>query len=164
MAAPLQSPLPGVVVKYEGIYRPHWEIPHIEIRVARSRMIVCLITLAIGVSVVSFGLGSLDLFTVSWFSGVALVFVVFPAKERWNPIFLCDCHHGLDEEGGRIEFEGIVSSRGHFGHMGVMRREVKIVCVLRYKNATPAGQLDPQPLAAQSAGVLIGSPSSIADK
>jgi hypothetical protein len=74
-----------------------------------------------------------------------------PNEERWAPYCPDTCEIGVDkrgrplmptnwedaleDQGGPIVFEGIVSAPGRYGHMGIMRRRVEMVRILRYKKA-----------------------------
>ena len=44
----------------------------------------------------------------------------------------------LDARGGLIEFDGIVSDKGHYGHMGFLHRKVTILRIHRYDSPDAA--------------------------
>jgi hypothetical protein len=136
----LQTPLVGQLARYEGTYRPHWEIPHVRVRVSRRRRLIRATV------IVMFWLG------VLWLRGLPLeglllgvaffaVCLVVPAEEMWAPLFSPGSTCGslpqrvdfeIDYTPTTIEFEGIVTALGRYGHKGCMERQVEIVRVLRY--------------------------------
>lgn len=129
----VQRPMVGRIARYEGVYRPHWEIGHIGVRVSRIRKLL------VGAAA---GLGLLGAFWLRFFSPVeAIVFAVVlvllmtpPAEERWSPSFPPDLRAEFEGKGGPIEFEGIVTERRWYGHKGMMHRRVEIVRVLQYQS------------------------------
>jgi hypothetical protein len=129
MAPPIQKPLVGKAARYEGIYRPHWEIGHIEVRVSRMRRLL-LCGLGLLGLLAALGGGILGPFETCWFAGLIVLLAVSPAKERWAP-----CGNAIidmdSNEGELIAFEGIVSTRGHYGHKGFMHRTVEILRLIR---------------------------------
>jgi hypothetical protein len=133
MASSVQRPVEGVVATYEGVYLPHWEVGHIAVRVSRSRKLLGIACIALGLCAV-YVLGYLNQIELIWVFAFLAWIAATPAKERWNPQFPPDCDVGLDHEGGAIRFEGIVSPRGRYGHLGFMRRTVTVVRVLKYKH------------------------------
>jgi hypothetical protein len=142
MAQSVQKPLVGQIARYEGVYRPHWEIGHIAVRVSRARKLVLGALAALGL-LLAFWLGFLSPVDVSVFGGLLALLVITPAEERWMPCFPPGSLHDLDDEGGPIEFEGIVTARGWYGHMGYLNRGVEVVRVLRYANRVEVGRRRP---------------------
>lgn len=138
MAQTVQQPLVGQLSRYEGVYCPHWESGHIAVRVPREwkwlawKLAALGLLLALGLRFLQPGAAWVCVAT-----GVAAVSVLLPARERWTPRFPPDFLGGLEEGlelvGGPIEFEGIVTAPGRYGHKGCMCREVEIVRVLRYR-------------------------------
>ena len=128
MGTPIQKPIAEQLAVYQGVYRPHWEIGHIEIRVSRTRKL--LIGAAISCCLLAmFGLEWLSLIPFLIFGAVTYFYCFLPSVEIWKPHFPA----GLDDLGsGPIEFEGVVSPPGIYGHMGMMHREVLIQRVLKY--------------------------------
>jgi hypothetical protein len=138
MAGGIQTPVVGQVARYEGDYRPHWEIGHIGVRVSPVRKLlagglvgVVLLTLLL------FGWIKLPVAGIA--AAVVTVWMVMPAEDRWSPHFPPEFGGDLDDEGGRIEFEGVVTERGLYGHRGFMNRSVEIVRVLRYEPRATSG-------------------------
>jgi hypothetical protein len=131
MVRSIQKPLVGKVARYEGVYRPHWEIGHIAVRVSRVRK---LFSVAAGTMVLlaffwlEFG-GWVE--TLIMLGGLCLV-AATPSEERWAPRFPPNFEGTLDDGDTPIEFEGVVTVPGWYGHKGIMRRSVEIVRVLRY--------------------------------
>jgi hypothetical protein len=131
MRRAVQRPIVGCVARYEGIWRPHWEISHINVRVPRKRRLA--IEVAAGACLlVTFGIGFLDTFDLLYLGGVAALLAALPAQEQWSVNFPAVFSAELCERGGRIVFDGEVSSRGRHGHMGSMHRVVKIIRVLEF--------------------------------
>src|SRR5262245_1019232 len=136
MGMPIQNPVAGQLARYQGIFKPHWETTHVEIRVTRTMKLVrgaiagafVLVVVACGWidSILTLMIGSwLALYVatpaVEWWA------VDFP-KEQWGEQFA----DGLTDVGaGPIEFEGVVGEPGHFGHLGIMRRVVVVHCILQ---------------------------------
>jgi hypothetical protein len=131
MAHSVQRPLVGQIARYEGVYRPHWEIGHIGIRVTRTRKLLGGAVPALGF-LGAFWLGLIGPIEAAVFTGLLVGLAAMPAEEWWSPAFPPEFEGGLDDEGGPIEFEGIVTERGRYGHKGVMRRRVEIVRILLY--------------------------------
>jgi hypothetical protein len=132
MARPIQQPLVGVVARYQGVYRPHWEIAHIAVRGSRISTL-CWAALMLLCSLVAFWLGMFGPKEFCVCLAGAAVLAAVPPEEHWAPNSSRDCKVALDEEGGRIEFEGIVSALGRYGHHGFMCRKVEIIRILRYR-------------------------------
>src|SRR5690349_10019118 len=103
MAQSVQQPLVGQIARYEGVYRPHWEIGHIAVRVSRTRKLV-LGALAGLALFVAFWLGFLSQVDVCVFAGLLAILVMTPAEERWAAFFPPDFVGCMDDRGGRIEF------------------------------------------------------------
>jgi hypothetical protein len=138
----VQHPVVGLPACYQGIYHPHWEIDHILVRVPRTRGLVLagLALLALGVAR---WLNWVDTpLALIWGVGV-LVLGAMPGEERWMPGFV----PGIEPppEGGtyRLEFEGIVTHRGWYGHMGWMQRAVLVTRMIRCEEAEPGSQCAP---------------------
>ena len=131
MKLPVQKPMAGDVALYEGFYCPHWEIDHVLVRVPRWRklsqgaVVLCAVVLLHWIG----WLTRTDVLII----GAPIAFLTFlPAYEKWQSIFPPGGPDGLDDKGGRIEFEGVVTSRGRFGHLGYLQRRVEVTRVIRY--------------------------------
>jgi len=141
MPSKVQIPTPGRPVVYSGIFVPHWEIAHIRIRVSRRRLPI-FESVALSVGCLLFFFGFLETVAFLVLGGYVTVRFALPCYELWATRFpdgfvksssrerafeyLLEC--GQHE----IEFEGIVSERGRFGHIGSMNRQVEIVRVLKW--------------------------------
>jgi hypothetical protein len=141
MATTVQIPVEGRPAVYSGVYRPHWEICHIAVRIPRDWSIVRRLlfpTFVVLGAIASYLAGFLTLTDVgvgiALLAGLSLIAVLMPNEERWAPHFSPNSGGELDDLGGPIEFEGIVSPRGKHGHKGCMCRKVEIIRVLRYRN------------------------------
>ena len=141
MPALVQVPVEGKTATYKGVYRPHWEIAHIAVRVPRVRFSLRSLTFPAFVVLAAPALFLSGLLKPSdtcvilaLYGGLEVILRLIPNVERWAPHFPPGCDVGPDEGGGPIEFEGIVSPPGAYGHKGSMTRKVEIVRVLRYKN------------------------------
>jgi hypothetical protein len=138
MARRIQTPLVSQLARYEGDYRPHWEIGHIGVRVSPVRKLLAGgLCGAVLLALLLFGRINLSVAGIA--AGVLVVWMVMPAEERWSPHFPPEFGGDLDDEGGPIEFEGVVTQRGLYGHRGMMNRKVEIVRVLRYEPREATG-------------------------
>lgn len=129
MGLPVQKPVIGKITHYVGVYRPHWETCHIGVRVSRTRKILVGVGMLLGLFS-GFLLGffsQLDLLVVG---GLITLWVACPAEERWKPYFPSHFQCGLEDKGGTIEFEGVVSPCRRYELLGYLRT-VEIVRVLR---------------------------------
>lgn len=134
MAQSIQQPLEGIVTRYEGIWRPDWEIAHIAVHVSRARKLRRIAFIGLGLLIV-FVTGLVGPIETGYVFGLLTLVAAAPSTERWAPRFPPGSDIGLGEQGGPIQFEGIVSAPGYFGHKGIMRRTVEIVTILRYNEA-----------------------------
>ena len=125
----VQKPVPGRRARYAGVYRLDGATGHIAVRVPRTPTVVACALAALGLALCGW-LGILSLLAVAVFATLLAIVLMIPAEERWLPTFAldvpCDLHSGA-----RIEFEGIVSAPGRFGHRGVMRRHVQVLRIVR---------------------------------
>lgn len=128
----VQYPLVGRVAIYQGVYSPHWEIGHIRVRVPRTRKLI-LISLFLTSVTSGYALGWLDRGILTILYGLAFYFGILQSEERWCALFPHGFGEILDELQYYIEFEGIVSPRGYYGHLGYMNREVQILRVLKLR-------------------------------
>lgn len=141
MVVVIQKPIEGATATYVGVYRPHWEIAHIAVRVPRGRVSIRRLNFPVFFALAvlaGFVMNRVNLIeasvVVGLFAIVEFSLWMLPNEERWAPQFPAGSDVGHDETGGPIEFEGVVSAPGSYGHKGMMRRQVEIVRVLRYKN------------------------------
>jgi len=140
---PIQFPEEGIIKRYIGVYRPHWEIGHIAVRVPRAPVSIR--------SLIFPAFVTLGLISLLWcgilepFVSVAVLALLLcvevgirfmPNEERWTLSISPDCNFGFDyDHGGPIEFEGVVSATGLYGHKGIMPRKVEIVRVVRCRSS-----------------------------
>jgi hypothetical protein len=131
MVRTVQWPVVGQIARYEGTYRPHWEIGHIAVRVARVRKLLAGAVAGLGLFG-AFWIGFCGPIEAAVLGGVLVLLLGTPAEEWWSPSFPPGYEGGLEGEGGPIEFEGIVTRRGWYGHKGIMRRRVEIIRIIKY--------------------------------
>ena len=79
-------------------------------------------------------LGILPWLEAGVFAALLAVVLALPCEERWLPSFPADFQRNVGS-GDVIEFEGIVSARGRFGHGGLLCRHVQILRVVRWQPA-----------------------------
>ncbi len=128
----VQRPVVGQIARYEGIYRPGWESGHIGVRVSRNRKL--LVGAVAGLSLLgAFWAGFFSPLSTAMLASVLVLLVAIPAEERWTPSFPPHFEAELEDEGGPMEFDGIVTKRGLYGHKGCMHRRVEIVRILHYQ-------------------------------
>jgi hypothetical protein len=136
MGLPIQTPVVGQLSLYQGLYKPHWEIGHIEIRVSRVKKILRGIVVS-AVIATALGFGWIDYLATLLIAAALVVYLVTPAVEWWSVCFPIEHLKGEYPDGlnnleaGPIEFEGVVSEPGRFGHKGIMRRMVTVHRVVR---------------------------------
>ncbi len=132
MSEPVQHPRVGALATYQGIYLPHWEIGHIRVRVPRTKKLLAG-------AVILAGLGAA--YWLKWVNLIELTIVgvpllglsLLPKEERWMASFPPEFEQLSHEGRYRVEFEGVVSPRGWYGHMGYLNRVVQITRVLKWE-------------------------------
>jgi hypothetical protein len=132
MTRSLQRPVIGQVIRYDGLYRPHWEIGHIAVRVSRARKLFAIAVCAV-VLLVANRLEFTDSDHTCVLAGVLMLLGAIPSEELWSPRFPRGFEHDLEDGNSFIEFEGVVTARGRYGHKGIMQRRVDILRVLRFE-------------------------------
>lgn len=135
MSYAVQCPISGCAVRYQGIFRPHWEIAHIAVRVPRSGKLATSAS-TLTVMIMLLGLSLLNPLFLLVFGSFTIFLLVVPAKECWamsfSPTARNDFQNAPEDIDLFIEFEGVVSPLGRYGHKGMMHREVNILRVFRY--------------------------------
>jgi hypothetical protein len=130
MAQPVQRPVVGVLARYVGVFRPHWEIPCIVVRVSGVRKLFVLATL-LSCLVLAVWFHLFETIEIGMFLVAISLLAVLPVEEHWALQILPNSgFEVINEEGGPITFEGVVSERGSYGHKGIIHREVVIHRVL----------------------------------
>jgi two-component system, cell cycle response regulator DivK len=128
----VQKPVIGQLARYEGEYRPHGDIGHVSVRLSRaSKLLPCALG-ALGL-LAAFWLGIFTLLETSAVAALLVWLLAMPPEEWWLPSFPPSFQRDPEDGGGFIEFDGIVTERGRYGHEGMMRRRVEIVRVLHYE-------------------------------
>jgi hypothetical protein len=133
----VQRPVVGQVARYEGTYRPHWEIGHIRVRVSRARRLVVGAAVVLA-ALAGWAVGLVGPLGLVPLGGLAVGLAALPAVEWWSADFPPGFEGGWDGPGGPIVFDGVVTGRGRYGHMGMMQRKVEISRVVRYALAEPS--------------------------
>ena len=137
MGLPVQPPIVGEVINYVGVYCPKADCILVRVPCSARKLIEGAATL-VGL-LVAFWLGIIGWTALFVLGGLGALFVglhVFWGDvERWQPLLPMDFVVDLEDKGGNIEFEGMVSPRGRFGHKGEMHRTVEIVRIIRYDEA-----------------------------
>jgi two-component system, cell cycle response regulator DivK len=128
----IQRPVIGQLARYEGEYHPHGEIGHVSVRLSRVSNLLLGVLWALGL-LATFWLGIFTFLETSVVAALLVFLLTLPPEEWWLPSFPPSFQREPEDQGGFIEFDGIVTERGRYGHKGMMRRRVEIVRVLRYE-------------------------------
>jgi hypothetical protein len=131
MSEPVQHPRVGELAIYQGVYLPHWEVGHIRVRVPRTKKLLVAAAILTGLGA-AYWLGWVNLIELAIFGALLVGISLLPKKERWMAAFPPEFER--PHEGRyRMEFEGVVSPRGQYGHMGYLNRVVQITRVLKWE-------------------------------
>jgi CheY-like chemotaxis protein len=127
-ARPVNRPSARRLARYTGTYQSR-PVGHLVLRLPRvPALIACAVAACAGLA--SYWLGIVRVVDLGVLAAALGLILAIPHEERWLPFFPPSFKGDL-VDGSVIEFDGVASKRGHYGHGGMMRRTVQIVRMVR---------------------------------